>query len=253
MQVHSFPTLQPPPTCLPPPHISVTSLTAMRCESPESSGQVLGVVEQAEGPCACLLSARPRSPARWVSRAPHQRQMATLSLSGTVLLSTSCPKRLQEAQEQPLCGGSDSIREQRLMGATVGGEPLQRAFRPAQHGTLSGLDAPEHCPKALGQTHRAGQVLPLLSLGTTSRKHLPTGPSADIPPVVPRGPASQASLPPRTALYTHPTHPTEISAAEPDAALTLIMSKYTLQAPQVNCQTNSCLTKRGLFPPTQCD
>lgn len=78
------------------------------------------------------LSTRPRSPANLVSKALRQCEETTLLGIGTVLLSASCPKRLQEAQEQPLCVGNDSRSRQRLKGATSGGEQLQRAFWPAQ-------------------------------------------------------------------------------------------------------------------------
>lgn len=75
----------------------------------------------------------------------------------TVLLSASRPKRPQEAQEQHLCGGNDSLRGQRHMGATLGGEQLQRAFWPAQPRGFSGPCAIECSPKTLGGagTHRA--------------------------------------------------------------------------------------------------
>lgn len=64
-QVHSFPALQPPPTCLPASspfcHLPCSRET-VRLESPQSSGQVLGLVAQAEGPRAALSVHRASRP-----------------------------------------------------------------------------------------------------------------------------------------------------------------------------------------------
>lgn len=100
------------------------------------------------------LSTRPRSPARLVSKAPRQCEVTTLSVMGTVLLSASCLKRLQEAREQALCVGNDSHRRQRLKGATSRGEQLQRASGQLSP-EFSGSYAVKGSPNTLAGTHRA--------------------------------------------------------------------------------------------------
>lgn len=109
--------------------------------------------------------------------------------------------------------GSKDRGSNRDRGAAAEGTPASTA------GAFSGLGAPSTALK-LGPTHRAGRLLPLLSLGTTflSRKHLPTGRSADIPCGA-QGSSDPGQPAPKGCSHPHPAHPTKTSAAEPSAAL----------------------------------
>lgn len=158
------------------------------------------------------LSTRPHPPAHLVSKAPHQCEVTTLLVIGTVLLSASCPKRLQEAQGQPLCVGNDSPSGQRLQRAAWGGEQLQRAFWPAS-AEFSGSYAMKGSPKTSAGTHRAwgsvsfalsGHCLPLQEVPSKWPSHLPRT-------CIPGQPASKDSSPPPC--------PTKILATEPSATL----------------------------------
>ena len=140
------------------------------------------------------------------------------------------------------------------MGTASEEEQLQMAFWPAQILEVSlGPFAMVYFPERLGQISQSEEVLPSFSLALSSPLGHPSqmaSPIAEILPVESRDPVSQASLSQKILPHLHP-HPTKVSTAELAAILGLILSAF--QAPQVNCQTSSCLIKRCFSSSIQYD
>lgn len=198
-----------------------------------------------------FLSTRPRSPAHLVSKAPRQREVTTLLAMGTVLLSTSCPKRFRRHRSSlPAEGkslGSKGSGEQPQEGSSCKGQRGQLSQRLLRTISCRAL------PKAWGPDTGQGDCF-LCSLWAPSSLpgnafQVALSLSVAIPPRGPgvQGPGSQASRPLRTPLHPAPPHKDFSSQQTGCHTPALILS--ALQAPQVNCQTNSCLTKRCLCLP----
>lgn len=226
-----------------PPSFSAFGAPGTAARGPLSPGPARARC-QVGGPGPAFAAARPCSPAHLASEVLRQSKVTALLVMGTVLLSPCCRRGFRRHR-------SRVVRDMPVLGArpqrSNPGRVQRHSARAAQPTALSGQHAPE-CPlQPWAQTPRAGEVSPLLSLGTVFPPgNLSNGPLTCSPwpgVRIPSQPASTEASPPPP----RPQRPQRQGAATPSG-----VNRRRPPTTPVNCQTNSCLTKRCLLSlPTQ--